>query len=150
MTYAEAQKEAWEKTVDLAVGARVCANPSWCISQEAHNSRISESSLLRKAKAIWALLDLGVHGQQIKSMGQREALKVAEDRIRQSKGKIRQLRYDLPADLCGLWEGDYARIGACIGSTRSEDIFDFLHSLFEGIPDEQIRHLAGEGKPKRG
>lgn len=111
----------------------------------------SKDNLKRKILAILYCQSLGRSADEIKAYGQEPVLsryikKRNSDRYEQTT----VLKWNLPGSLREVIRNDMAEIKKILGLETSEQLFDFLHSIFVDLvthPDE-LRHLAGELKGK--
>jgi transcriptional antiterminator len=111
----------------------------------------SKDTLKRKIQSIQHAHALGHSAEDIKRDGQGAALsrfvkKSNSERYEQST----VLKWNLPGSLREVIRQDTAQMMKILNLNTSEELFDFLHSVFVDLnahPDE-LRHLAGELKGK--
>ncbi len=141
---------SWHALVDVAVllpEERI----DGAASELAKHMRQGKDTIKRKINAIQHCRQLGHSVEEIKGYGQEPVLsryikKTNSDRYE----KTTVLKWNIPGSLREVIRQDVAQISKILGLVTSEQLFDFLHSIFVDLiahPDD-LKHLAGELKPK--
>jgi len=113
------------------------------LSQSAH---IGFDSLKRRVSAVIHARSLGYSCEEIIAAGQEKTMSDYLKSKKQEKyGQTVRMQFEVPGFLRELIQQDFERIKRVLGVATSEDLFDFLHSMFENMTDEEIRQMS-EGR----
>lgn len=111
------------------------------------HTKVGVDSIERKMNSVRHAASLGFSADDIIAAGQEKTVSTYLKSRRQEKySDVVRMQFEVPGFLRELISQDLARIKKTLGIATSEDLFDFLHSVFENWTDEEIRQLA-EGKP---
>jgi hypothetical protein len=110
----------------------------------------TKATLRRKFAAIHHKREQGWTEEAIAKEGQGPTLSsLAASRKLQKVEADTILRYRVPASLGEAWEELVGRLAKVANLKTSEDLIEFLHSVFVGLSDLQIQNLAGMIDPNR-
>ena len=110
----------------------------------------TRATVRRKFQAIHEMRDRGLSEEAIVRAGQGptlSALALAKKKQKLECDTI--IRYRVPKSLGEAWEELVGRLARVADLRTSEDLIEFLHSVFVGLNDDQIKNLAGELDPNR-
>ena len=110
----------------------------------------TKATVRRKFEAIHHKREQGWTEEAIAKAGQGPTLSAlaASRKLRKVEADT-ILRYRVPISLGEAWEELVGRLAKVASLKTSEDLFEFLHSVFCGLSDLQIQNLAGMLDPNR-
>ena len=104
----------------------------------------------RKFEAIHRMREQGCSEEAIVRNGQGPTLSaLTAEKQRRKLEADTILRYRIPRSLGEAWEELVGRLARVADLKTSEDLLEFLHSVFVGLSDTQIQNLAGQLDPHR-
>ncbi len=119
----------------------------------------SKASLLRKLKAVRTAAASGLDRQGICKLGQSEALSLHARANRKNREKMRVVSFRVPASLAEAFVSEDAspdaeealvsRLARVCELRTSEDLLEFLLSVFADISDKDLKNLAGVNDLKK-
>ncbi len=142
------QRGSWDALVDMAVllpEERI----DGAATELSKHMRQGKDSIKRKLNAILYCRQLGHSVDEIKGYGQEPVLsryikKTNADRYE----KTTVMKWNVPGSLREVIRQDFSAVAKILGFVTSEQLFDFVHSIFVDLirnPDA-LRALAGELK----
>lgn len=109
--------------------------------------RTTSDRLLHKMKCIAALVNEGVSAEDIVAMGQHAVIsKYQRDRLAKEKEKKIEMRFKIPGSLRDACLEEIARIREILNFGNAEMFWQFAHSQWATLTEEELRHLAGQAK----
>jgi hypothetical protein len=145
--FAEASQAQWKALVELVWKhgiTEICEHPQWINNSKAN---------LRKCWAIHHSFLLGMTGGQIVSLGQTAALSRVAKHQSNGREPRKRLCWLVSASLADAVQSDdpspdaeealVSRLYRVCELRTSEDLWDFLVSVFSDMDDNALRHLAG-------
>lgn len=111
----------------------------------------SKDNLRRKINAIQYARTLAYSADEIKAYGQEATLgRYIKSRNAERYEQVTVMKWNLPGSLREVIRQDMAAIAKILGFVSSEQLWDFLHSIFVDLKEhpESLRRLAGELKGK--
>jgi len=150
-SYVAEQRKAWVDLVDLTLSVDA-QNLDSVAESLAKHVRTTKYNLKRKMEAIWYAHSLGNDPERIKAIGQEDILgryakKVNADKYEQTT----VMKWNLPGSLREVIREDMAAISKILGFKTSEQLWDFIHSLFVDLKNDpdSLKHLAGQLQPPK-
>jgi hypothetical protein len=139
----------WQDLVDIAcsISAERIDKAAGVLAARA---RTGKETVLRKMHAIQFLQAKGLEADAIKAIGQAKAL---SDFTKAKKAErtedLVMMKFYVSPDFKDRFTTQLWHVGKVLKRKTSEEVLDFCLSLMT-VPDEEIRHLAGEGDaPKK-
>jgi hypothetical protein len=161
MTFAEASAKQWEEIVEQA---RHLRKPVEEIAAHFADKNTSQGSIKGRVKAIrWALTEAGWTVEKIVEEGQTAVRSAYERSKRNGEEPNRIVRWAIPVSLAEAiqWskrsspdaEESLTERFHRLGIKRSVEFFEFIHSTFADMDDEEILNRRGafteKDAPKR-
>jgi hypothetical protein len=116
----------------------------------AHATQTTKATVKRKFEAIRHMREIGLSEEAVVRAGQGPTLSKYYIASKKKKAEADTvLRYRVPVSLGEAWGSLVARLARVADLRTSEDLIEFLHSVFVGLNDDQIKNLAGELDPNR-
>ncbi len=147
--YVEKHGGLWQTLVAIAynIGPEHLDREAQLLAEATQTTR---ATVKRKFEAIHEMRQRGLSEEAVVRAGQGPTLSaLALARKRQKLEADTILRYRIPQSLGQAWGQLVARLGVVADLKTSEDLIEFLHSVFVGLSDTQIQNLAGQLDPRR-
>ena len=148
-SYIQSAGSAWSAIVSIAYA---CGPDHLDRESEllARATNTTKAVIVRKFQAVHHKREQGWTEEAITKAGQGPTLSsFAASRKQQKPEADVILRFRVPASLGESWSELQARIARLAKLKTSEELFEFLHSVFVGLSDLQIQNLAGELDPNK-
>lgn len=144
MRLSEEMKSEWTTLVNFALAIDAAKNGGYAdlLSKKVN---VGADSIKRKLEAIQYQRALGFDAEAIIATGQEKVLGafVRSKRVK-SYGDSVVMKWSVPGSLRELIQQDERRIKELLGIYTSEEFFDWLHSVFIDLTDDDIKASAGE------
>jgi hypothetical protein len=150
--YLASSREQWASLVRLAFE---CQD----VAELAREAGANKSTVSRKFQAIRWAAESGMNREEIESQGQQFILSLYSRAISKSQGKQRFLRWRVSASLADavMWseasdsadEALITRLKRVCKLETSDDLFEFLLSIFADLSDKELMNLAGVTNRKK-